>query len=104
MILINRFYRERFICLGQDIDSEIPNQDIYLMVYFNIESEIKNLYLFINSPNGWVIPGITIYDTMQFVLPDVQTVCMGLVVSMRSFILVGGKITKHLAFPHAWCQ
>jgi ATP-dependent Clp protease protease subunit len=104
LILINQFYRERFICLGQDIDSEIPNQDIYLMVYFNIESEIKNLYLFMNSPNGWVIPRITIYDTMQFVLPVVQTVCMGLVVSMRSFILVGGKITKHLAFPHAWCQ
>lgn len=74
------------------------------MVYLSIESETKDLYLFINSPGGWVIPGIAIYDTMQFVRPDVQTVCMGLAASMGSFILVGGKITKRLAFPHAWRQ
>jgi len=74
------------------------------MVYLSTESEIKDLYLFINSPGGWVIPGIAIYDTMQFVRPDVQTVCMGLAASMGSFILVGGKITKRLAFPHAWRQ
>nr|YP_010044929.1 clp protease proteolytic subunit [Dianyuea turbinata]QPF96095.1 clp protease proteolytic subunit [Dianyuea turbinata] len=97
----NRLYRERLLFLGQDIDSEISNQLIGLMVYLSTESEIKDLYLFINSPGGWVIPGIAIYDTMQFVRPDVQTVCMGLAASMGSFILVGGKITKRLAFPHA---
>ena len=104
MILINRLYRERLLFLGKDIDSEISNQLIGLMVYLSTESEIKDLYLFINSPGGWVIPGIAIYDTMQFVRPDVQTVCMGLAASMGSFILVGGKITKRLAFPHAWRQ
>nr|YP_009453573.1 Clp protease proteolytic subunit [Salix arbutifolia]YP_009474884.1 clp protease proteolytic subunit [Salix chaenomeloides]YP_009474963.1 clp protease proteolytic subunit [Salix hypoleuca]YP_009475043.1 clp protease proteolytic subunit [Salix magnifica]YP_009475123.1 clp protease proteolytic subunit [Salix minjiangensis]YP_009475203.1 clp protease proteolytic subunit [Salix paraplesia]YP_009475282.1 clp protease proteolytic subunit [Salix rehderiana]YP_009475361.1 clp protease proteolytic len=98
---VNRLYRERLLFLGQDIDSEISNQLIGLMVYLSTESEIKDLYLFINSPGGWVIPGIAIYDTMQFVRPDVQTVCMGLAASMGSFILVGGKITKRLAFPHA---
>nr|YP_010987830.1 clp protease proteolytic subunit [Aporosa dioica]WON66262.1 clp protease proteolytic subunit [Aporosa dioica] len=98
----NRLYRERLLFLGQDVDSEISNQLIGLMVYLSIESETKDLYLFINSPGGWVIPGIAIYDTMQFVQPDVQTVCMGLAASMGSFILVGGKITKRLAFPHAW--
>nr|YP_009473997.1 clp protease proteolytic subunit [Itoa orientalis]YP_009474082.1 clp protease proteolytic subunit [Poliothyrsis sinensis]YP_009674600.1 clp protease proteolytic subunit [Carrierea calycina]AVK40662.1 clp protease proteolytic subunit [Itoa orientalis]AVK40747.1 clp protease proteolytic subunit [Poliothyrsis sinensis]QDC34977.1 clp protease proteolytic subunit [Carrierea calycina]QGU84780.1 clp protease proteolytic subunit [Itoa orientalis]QNS25938.1 clp protease proteolytic subunit [Carrie len=98
---VNRLYRERLLFLGQDIDSEISNQLIALMVYLSTESEIKDLYLFINSPGGWVIPGIAIYDTMQFVRPDVQTVCMGLAASMGSFILVGGKITKRLAFPHA---
>nr|YP_009975721.1 clp protease proteolytic subunit [Balanops pedicellata]QNK05139.1 clp protease proteolytic subunit [Balanops pedicellata] len=97
----NRLYRERLLFLGQDVDSEISNQLIGLMVYLSIESETKDLYLFINSPGGWVIPGIAIYDTMQFVRPDVQTVCMGLAASMGSFILVGGKITKRLAFPHA---
>ncbi|KAK9661565.1 hypothetical protein RND81_O112000 [Saponaria officinalis] len=51
--------------------------------------------LFINSPGGWVIPGVAIYDTMQFVRPDVHTICMGLAASMGSFILVGGEITKH---------
>nr|YP_010878850.1 clp protease proteolytic subunit [Populus mainlingensis]QLI52277.1 clp protease proteolytic subunit [Populus pruinosa]QNO33471.1 clp protease proteolytic subunit [Populus euphratica]QPB69578.1 clp protease proteolytic subunit [Populus euphratica]WHE41173.1 clp protease proteolytic subunit [Populus mainlingensis] len=99
---VYRLYRERLLFLGQDIDSEISNQLIGLMVYLSTESEIKDLYLFINSPGGWVIPGIAIYDTMQFVRPDVQTVCMGLAASMGSFILVGGKITKRLAFPHAW--
>nr|QRN71419.1 clp protease proteolytic subunit [Euphorbia lathyris] len=100
--LYNRLYRERLLFLGQGIDSEISNQLIGLMVYLSIESETKDLYLFINSPGGWVIPGVAIYDTMQFVRPDVQTVCMGLAASMGSFILVGGKITKRLAFPHAW--
>nr|UEN67086.1 clp protease proteolytic subunit [Sophora franchetiana] len=99
--LINRLYRERLLFLGQEIDSEISNQLIGLMVYLSIEDDNQDLYLFINSPGGWVIPGIAIYDTMQFVQPDVQTVCMGLAASMGSFILAGGEITKRLAFPHA---
>nr|YP_009266731.1 clp protease proteolytic subunit [Erythroxylum novogranatense]ANK79195.1 clp protease proteolytic subunit [Erythroxylum novogranatense] len=99
--IINRLYRERLLFLGQDVDSEISNQLIGLMIYLSMESETKDLYLFINSPGGWVIPGVAIYDTMQFVQPDVQTVCMGLAASMGSFILVGGKITKRIAFPHA---
>ncbi|KAF3612781.1 ATP-dependent Clp protease proteolytic subunit [Capsicum annuum] len=74
------------------------------MVYLSIEDETKELYLFINSPGAWVIPGVAIYDTMQFVQPDVNIVCMGLAASMGYFILVGGKITKCLAFPHAWRQ
>lgn len=103
-IRINRLYRERLLFLGQGVDSEVSNQLIGLMVYLSIEDETKDLYLFINSPGGWVIPGVAIYDTMQFVRPDIQTVCMGLAASMGSFILVGGAITKRLAFPHAWRQ
>nr|YP_010514168.1 ATP-dependent Clp protease proteolytic subunit [Strongylodon macrobotrys]UXL85821.1 ATP-dependent Clp protease proteolytic subunit [Strongylodon macrobotrys] len=99
--IYNRLYRERLLFLGQEVDSEISNQLISLMVYLSIEKENKDLYLFINSPGGWVIPGIAIYDTMQFVQPDVQTVCMGLAASMGSFLLAGGEITKRLAFPHA---
>lgn len=99
--LINRLYRERLLFLGQEVDSEISNQLIGLMVYLSIENDTKDLYLFINSPGGWVIPGVAIYDTMQFVRPDVQTICMGLAASMGSFILAGGEITKRLAFPHA---
>nr|QZP42951.1 ATP-dependent Clp protease proteolytic subunit [Acer pentaphyllum] len=101
-IRINRLYRERLIFLGQAIDSNVSNQLIGLFVYLSSESETKDLYLLINSPGGWVIPGIAIYDTMQFVRPDIQTICMGLAASMGSFILVGGAITKRLAFPHAW--
>nr|YP_010273140.1 ATP-dependent Clp protease proteolytic subunit [Parnassia lutea]UJJ83007.1 ATP-dependent Clp protease proteolytic subunit [Parnassia lutea] len=98
---VNRLYRERLIFLGQVVDNDISNQLIALLVYLSMESDTKDLYLFINSPGGWVIPGIAIYDTMQFVRPDVQTICLGLAASMGSFILVGGKITKRLAFPHA---
>lgn len=90
--------------LGQEVDSEISNQLIGLMIYLSIEDDTKDLYLFINSPGGWVIPGVALYDTMQFVQPDVHTICMGSAASMGSFILVGGEITKRLAFPHAWRQ
>nr|YP_009758439.1 ATP-dependent Clp protease proteolytic subunit [Salacia amplifolia]YP_010458345.1 clp protease proteolytic subunit [Salacia menglaensis]QIN90245.1 ATP-dependent Clp protease proteolytic subunit [Salacia amplifolia]UUA69797.1 clp protease proteolytic subunit [Salacia menglaensis] len=98
---INRLYRERLLFLGQIINTHLANQLIALILYLTMESDTKDLYLFINSPGGWVIPGIAIYDTMQFVRTDVQTICLGLAASMGSFILVGGKITKRLAFPHA---
>nr|UYB91135.1 clp protease proteolytic subunit [Aster fanjingshanicus] len=99
---IYRLYRERLLFLGQEVDSEISNQLIGLMIYLSMENDTQDLYLFINSPGGWVIPGVALYDTMQFVQPDVQTICMGSAASMGSFILVGGEITKRLAFPHAW--
>ncbi|KAK9740460.1 hypothetical protein RND81_03G037200 [Saponaria officinalis] len=99
LILINRLYRERLPFLGQEVDSEISNQLIGLMVYLSIEEDTKDLYLFINYPDSWVIPGVAIYDTMQFVRPDVHTICMGLAASMGSFILVGGEITKHRRTP-----
>nr|YP_011026968.1 Clp protease proteolytic subunit [Sedum clavatum]YP_011027733.1 Clp protease proteolytic subunit [Sedum batesii]WQN01218.1 Clp protease proteolytic subunit [Sedum clavatum]WQN02068.1 Clp protease proteolytic subunit [Sedum batesii] len=98
---INRLYRERLLFLGQEVDNELSNQLIGLMVYLTIEDRNRELYVFINSPGGWVIPGIAVYDTMQFVPPDVHTICMGLAASMGSFVLVGGEITKRLAFPHA---
>nr|QPZ93668.1 clp protease proteolytic subunit [Nephelium lappaceum]WLD03692.1 clp protease proteolytic subunit [Dimocarpus longan]WLD03777.1 clp protease proteolytic subunit [Dimocarpus longan]WLD03862.1 clp protease proteolytic subunit [Dimocarpus longan]WLD03947.1 clp protease proteolytic subunit [Dimocarpus longan] len=100
--IYNRLYRERLIFLGQVITNDVSNQLIALMVYLSAESETKDLYLLINSPGGWVIPGIAIYDTMQFVRPDIETICVGLAASMGSVILVGGEITKRIAFPHAW--
>ncbi|MFQ6624559.1 hypothetical protein Gotur_003368 [Gossypium turneri] len=68
------------------------------MVYLSIENDTKDLYLFINSLGKWVIPGVAIYDTMQFVQPDVHTICMRLAASMGSFLLAEGEITKRLAF------
>ena len=96
LTLINRLYRERLLFLGQEVDSEISNQLIGLMIYLSIEDDTQDLYLF--------ILGVALYDTMQFVQPDVHTICMGSAASMGSFILVGGEITKRLAFPHAWRQ
>nr|YP_007890301.1 ATP-dependent Clp protease proteolytic subunit [Cistanche deserticola]AFZ99585.1 ATP-dependent Clp protease proteolytic subunit [Cistanche deserticola] len=98
---VNRLYRARFLFLGQEVDSEISNQLVGLMVYLSIEDDTKDLYLFINSPGGWIIPGVAIFDIMQLVQPEVNTICIGLAASMGSFILVGGEITKRLALPHA---
>nr|YP_010184753.1 ATP-dependent Clp protease proteolytic subunit 1 [Albizia julibrissin]QVH34188.1 ATP-dependent Clp protease proteolytic subunit 1 [Albizia julibrissin]UEV86377.1 clp protease proteolytic subunit [Albizia kalkora]UYR95802.1 ATP-dependent Clp protease proteolytic subunit [Albizia julibrissin] len=100
--LYNRLYRQRALFLGQKVDSTISNQIVGLMVYLTLEDSTKDLYLFINSPGGWIISGIAIYDIMQAVQPDVQTVCIGLAASMASFILTGGEITKRTALPHAW--
>nr|YP_010187067.1 ATP-dependent Clp protease proteolytic subunit [Dicrastylis parvifolia]QVL24706.1 ATP-dependent Clp protease proteolytic subunit [Dicrastylis parvifolia] len=98
---VNRLYRQRLLFLGQEVNTEISNQLVGLMVYLSIEDGTKDLYLFINSPGGWVISGVAIYDTMQVVQPEVNTICLGLAASMGSFILVGGEITKRLALPHA---
>nr|YP_009455337.1 clp protease proteolytic subunit [Erythropalum scandens]AUG62871.1 clp protease proteolytic subunit [Erythropalum scandens] len=94
-------YRSRLLFLSQGVDSVISNQLISLMIYLSIENEKQELYLFINSPGGWIVPGMAIFDTMQFVKPNVHTVCMGLAASMGSFLLVGGEISKRISFPHA---
>jgi ATP-dependent Clp protease protease subunit len=103
-IPINRLYRERLLFLGQQVDDEIANQLIGIMMYLNGEDESKDMYLYINSPGGAVLAGISVYDAMQFVVPDVHTICMGLAASMGSFISTGGEITKRIALPHASCQ
>nr|YP_009656843.1 clp protease proteolytic subunit [Medicago polymorpha]UZC31759.1 clp protease proteolytic subunit [Medicago italica]QCO73725.1 clp protease proteolytic subunit [Medicago polymorpha]UAM91273.1 clp protease proteolytic subunit [Medicago polymorpha]UKS08053.1 clp protease proteolytic subunit [Medicago polymorpha]UZC78723.1 ATP-dependent Clp protease proteolytic subunit 1 [Medicago polymorpha] len=99
--LYNRLYQERFLFLGQEVNTEISNQLVGLMVYLSLEDKSRDLYLFINSPGGEVISGMGIFDIMQVVEADVQTVCVGLAASMGSLLLVGGEITKRLAFPHA---
>ncbi|KAF6144921.1 hypothetical protein GIB67_003993 [Kingdonia uniflora] len=103
-VLINRLHRERALFLGQEIDGEIAATLNGLMVFLSIEDPTRDLFIFINSPGGGVISGIGIFDMMQYVTPDVHTICMGLAASMASLILVGGKITERLAFPHAWRQ
>lgn len=102
--LYNRLFQERLLFLGQEVNSEISNQLVGLMVYLSLEDKNKDLFMFINSPGGEVISGMAIFDTMQFIEAEVQTVCVGLAASMGSLLLVGGEITKRLAFPHAWRQ
>lgn len=99
--IYNRLYRERLLFLGQNVDDEIANQLIGIMMYLNGEDENKDIFMYINSPGGAVLAGIAVYDAMQFVVPDVHTICVGLAASMGSFILTGGEITKRLALPHA---
>nr|AWI71013.1 Clp protease proteolytic subunit [Thevetia peruviana] len=97
----NRLYRQRALFLGDIVDSDLGNQIVGLMVYLTIEDSRKDQALFINSPGGWILPGIAIYDTIQGIPPDVYTVCIGVAASMGSLILVGGTATKRIAYPHA---
>nr|YP_010378859.1 clp protease proteolytic subunit [Astragalus agnicidus]UCS39696.1 clp protease proteolytic subunit [Astragalus agnicidus] len=99
--LYNCLFHKRILFLGQEVKSEISNQLVGLMVYLSLEDKTKDLYLLINSPGGDVISGMAMFDAMHFVEAEVQTVCVGLAASMASLILVGGEITKRLAFPHA---
>nr|YP_010379239.1 clp protease proteolytic subunit [Astragalus arrectus]UCS40228.1 clp protease proteolytic subunit [Astragalus arrectus] len=99
--LYNRLYYQRLLFLGQEINSETSNHLVGLIIYFGLADKDKDLYLFINSPGGGVISGMAIFDAMHFVQAEVQTVCVGIAASMASVILVGGEITKRLAFPHA---
>nr|QFZ96557.1 ATP-dependent Clp protease proteolytic subunit [Diabelia spathulata var. spathulata] len=85
-------------------DSELSNQIVGLIVFLSIEDHTKDQHLFILCPGGSIIGGVAIYDMMQSVKADVHTVAVGEVASIASFILLGGTITKRLAFPHAWRQ
>uniref|UniRef100_A0A3B6MIA2 Endopeptidase Clp n=2 Tax=Triticinae TaxID=1648030 RepID=A0A3B6MIA2_WHEAT len=85
----------------QEIRCEITNHITGLMVYLSIEDGISDIFLFINSPGGWLISGMAIFDTMQTVTPDIYTICLGIAASTASFILLGGEPTKRIAFPHA---
>ncbi|KAJ1259402.1 hypothetical protein BS78_10G152000 [Paspalum vaginatum] len=99
--LYNVMYRERTLLLGQEIRCEIMNHITGLMVYLSIEDEISDIFLFINSPGGWLISGMAIFDTMQTVTPYIYAICLRIAASMASFILLGGESTKRIGFPHA---
>nr|QUS53857.1 ATP-dependent Clp protease proteolytic subunit 1 [Medicago ruthenica] len=99
--LYNRIYEERFLFLGQEVNSEISNQLVGLMVYLSLADKTRDLHILINCPGGEIISGMGIFDTMQLVEAEVQTLCVGLAASMGSLILVGGAFTKRIAFPHA---
>nr|YP_009657544.1 clp protease proteolytic subunit [Trigonella foenum-graecum]QCO74521.1 clp protease proteolytic subunit [Trigonella foenum-graecum]QJA26592.1 clp protease proteolytic subunit [Trigonella foenum-graecum]WCR63296.1 ATP-dependent Clp protease proteolytic subunit [Trigonella foenum-graecum] len=99
--LYNILFYRRILFLGQAVNSEVSNQLCGIMVYLNGVDTTRDLYLLINSPGGEVISGMAVFDIMQAIEADVQTICVGLAASMGSLLLVGGEITKRLAFPHA---
>lgn len=99
--IYNRLYRERILFLGQVIDDELANQLIGIMLYLNSEDESKELYMYINSPGGYVNAGLAIYDTMQHIQANVTTICVGCASSMASFVLVGGTIGQRIGLHHS---
>jgi len=99
--IYNALLKERIVFLGTDVNDEAANYVTAQMLYLEGQDSDKDIWLYINSPGGSVTAGMAIYDTMQFVQPDVGTICMGLGASMGQFLLCAGAQDKRYALPHA---
>jgi ATP-dependent Clp protease, protease subunit len=99
--LYNRLLKDRIIILGTDVNDDIANIVCAQMLLLEGDDTDKDIWLYINSPGGSVTAGMAIYDTMQFIKPDVATICMGLGASMGQFLLCAGAPSKRYALPHA---
>ena len=99
--IYSRLLSERIVILGQAVDDEIANLLVAQLIHLESEDPDKDISLYVNSPGGVVHAGLAIYDTMQYVMPDVQTICFGIAMSMGSLILAGGAPGKRMALPNA---
>jgi len=99
--IYSRLLKERIIFLGMPIDSTVANLVIAQMLFLEHEDPEKDIYLYINSPGGSVSDALAIYDTMQFIKPDVQTIAIGLAASSAALLLAAGAKGKRLALPNA---
>jgi ATP-dependent Clp protease protease subunit len=101
MDVYNRLLQNRIVFLGTEVDDTIANLVTAQLLYLEGQDEGKDIWLYVNSPGGSVTAGMAIYDTMQFVTPDVATICLGLGASMGQFLLAAGAAGKRYALPHA---
>ena len=99
--IYSRLLNERVVFLGQPVDDDVANLIVAQLLHLESEDPEKDIALYINSPGGSVYAGLAIYDTMQFVRPDVSTICFGTAMSMGSLLLMGGAPGKRLALPDA---
>ena len=99
--IYSRLLNERIIFLGTPVDDQIANLIIAQLLHLASEDPDKDISLYINSPGGDVYSGLAIYDTMQFIKPDVQTICCGIAMSMGAFLLAGGAKGKRMALPNS---
>lgn len=99
--IFNRLLRERIIWLGTEVRDENANAICAQMMLLAAEDPLRDIYLYINSPGGSITAGMAIYDTMQFIEPDVATVAVGMAASMGQFLLSSGARGKRYATPHA---
>jgi ATP-dependent Clp protease, protease subunit len=93
--------KDRIVVLGSDVNDTVANQIVAQLLYLEGEDPGKDIWLYINSPGGSITAGMAIYDTMQFITPDVGTICMGLAASMGQFLLCAGAAGKRYTLPHA---
>src|SRR5258707_1759011 len=95
--IYSRLVNERIVFIGTPVDDEVANLVVAQMLHLESEDDEKDISLYINSPGGVVYSGLAIYDTMQFIKPDVQTICFGVAMSMGSLLLAGGASGKRMA-------
>lgn len=99
--IFSRLLKDRIIFIGAPIDDNIANLVIAQLLFLQAEDSEKDVYIYINTPGGSVTAGMAIYDTMQFVNPDVSTICMGIAASMGAFLLAAGANGKRAALPNS---
>ena len=99
--IYSRLLNERIVFLGTPIDDQIANLIIAQLLHLESEDPDKDIALYVNSPGGDVYSGLAVYDTMQFIKPDVQTICVGIAMSMGALLLAGGAKGKRMALPNA---
>src|ERR671916_1469014 len=99
--IYSRLLRERIVFLGREVDDEIANVITAQLLFLEAEDPDKDISLYVNSPGGSAYAGMAIYDTIQFVRPDVRTICVGMGLSAAAMILAGGAAGKRMALPNA---
>jgi len=99
--IFSRLLKDRVIILGEEIDHHIANLIIAQLLFLAAEDSEKDIYLYINTPGGVITDGLAIYDTMQYIKPDVCTICIGQASSMGALILAAGAKGKRLALPNS---
>lgn len=99
--IYSRLLKDRIILLGSPIDDNVANSIVAQLLFLTAEDPEKDISLYINSPGGSITAGMAIYDTMQYIKPDVQTICIGMAASMGAFLLSAGAKGKRYALPNA---
>ena len=99
--IYSRLHKERVIFLVGQVEDHMANMLVAQLLYLESDNPDKDISLYINSPGGSVTAGMAIYDTMQFIKPDVSTLCIGQAASMGAFLLAGGAKGKRFSLPHS---
>ncbi|MFZ2049585.1 MAG: ATP-dependent Clp endopeptidase proteolytic subunit ClpP [Solirubrobacteraceae bacterium] len=99
--IYSRLLNERIIFLGSPIDDQVANLVVAQLLHLEAEDPEKDVSIYINSPGGSIYAGLAIYDTMRFIKPDIQTMCVGIAMSMGSLLLAGGAKGKRAALPNS---
>lgn len=99
--IFSRLLKDRIVFLTGEVNDQMADLVVAQLLFLESEDPDKDIYLYINSPGGAVTAGLAIYDTMQYIKPDVSTLCLGQACSMGSFLLTGGARGKRYALPHA---